>query len=172
MPARLVVPLFGTLHAFISPGQPWMEHLSGFLPVALYHVEWPANIGDRWCSLMHHYVLCYHSEPSKLFWIHVFTAEILNCMPSACHTFLIMLLLKHNYPPPLSHRVDNSMPLKDGLLELIQLCDLLATGRVEEMLDEKKRQKNYPAINLKNLQVVLSKFRQVISIVSCSMLCL
>ena len=49
--------------------------------------------------------------------------------------------------------------LQDGLMELVQICDVLATGRIDDMLDESKRQQYYPAINIKNFQIILRKFR-------------
>lgn len=49
--------------------------------------------------------------------------------------------------------------MQDGVSELLQICDVLATGRIEEMLDEDRRKENYPAIKFKTLQIILKKFR-------------
>ena len=57
--------------------------------------------------------------------------------------------------------------LQEGLEELIQFCDLMATGRLEEILDSAKRAKHYAAIDLKHLLILLRKYR-LASTVICS----
>ena len=51
--------------------------------------------------------------------------------------------------------------MQEGLQEVIQFCDLMVTGRLEEILDGNKRAKSYPAVNLRHLLVLLRKYRQV-----------
>lgn len=50
--------------------------------------------------------------------------------------------------------------LQVGLHEAIQFCDLMVTGRLEEILDGQKRAALYPAIDLQHLFTLLKKFRQ------------
>ena len=52
------------------------------------------------------------------------------------------------------------MCLQQGLQECIQFCDLMVTGRLEEVLDSNKKLFMYPAINLRHLVVLLKKFKQ------------
>lgn len=40
----------------------------------------------------------------------------------------------------------------------------MVTGRLEEILDEKKRAADYPAINLQNLAILLRKFKYAIAL--------
>lgn len=46
-----------------------------------------------------------------------------------------------------------------GLREVIQFCDLMVTGRLEDILDGKKRVRDYPAIDPRHLLILLRKFR-------------
>ncbi|KAK9819680.1 hypothetical protein WJX72_001042 [[Myrmecia] bisecta] len=51
--------------------------------------------------------------------------------------------------------------LADGLAEPVQFCELMVTGRLEEILDAAKRQASYAAVDLARLVLVLEKYREV-----------
>ena len=55
---------------------------------------------------------------------------------------------------------------QDGLAELLQVCDVLAMNKIDDILNESKRQQSYPAINLKNFQIILRKFKSVFALLS------
>ena len=49
--------------------------------------------------------------------------------------------------------------LQNGLAEPIQFCDIMSTARLEELIDPRKRQQSYAAIDLAELVLVLDKYR-------------
>jgi len=61
--------------------------------------------------------------------------------------------------PEPSTRTLNPQSAQEGLLGVLQFCNLMVTGRLEEILDGKKRAAKYPAVDLKHLLVLLCKYR-------------
>lgn len=49
--------------------------------------------------------------------------------------------------------------MQEGLLELIQFCDLMVTGRLEDVLNGEKRGALYAHVDMRRLLVLLRKFR-------------
>ncbi|KAK9853125.1 hypothetical protein WJX84_006750 [Apatococcus fuscideae] len=51
--------------------------------------------------------------------------------------------------------------LVNGLAEPIQFCDIMSTARLEEIIDPRKRQQSYAAIDINELVPVIDKYREL-----------
>ncbi|KAK9838880.1 hypothetical protein WJX74_005121 [Apatococcus lobatus] len=80
---------------------------------------------------------------------------------SAFNMFAIFRL--HRDVTTLANFAETCYPpgLVNGLAEPVQFCDIMSTARLEELIDPRKRQQSYSAIDLTELIPTLDKYREL-----------